>query len=61
MEWAREEAERRGCTEVWVGVRSQLPRNRTFYEGLGYRVIVEHSHPKAPQMVWYEMSLQLGR
>jgi hypothetical protein len=59
MDWAREEAERRGCSEVWVGVRAQLPRNRTFYAGLGYRVIAEHVHPKAQQMVWYEMGLKL--
>jgi [ribosomal protein S18]-alanine N-acetyltransferase len=56
MDWARQEAGRRGCAEVWVGVRAQLPRNREFYERLGYRVVAEHRHPKAQEIVWYEMT-----
>lgn len=56
MDWAQKEAARRGCSEVWVGVRAQLPRNLEFYERLGYRVVAEHRHPKAPEVIWYEMS-----
>jgi tRNA threonylcarbamoyladenosine biosynthesis protein TsaE len=61
MDWAREEAGRRGHGEVTVGVRAQLPGNRAFYERLGYRVIAEHSHPAAPDAVWLEMSLDVTR
>jgi hypothetical protein len=38
-----------------VGVRSQLPGNRLFYEALGYEVIGEHSHPGYTSVTWYEM------
>jgi tRNA threonylcarbamoyladenosine biosynthesis protein TsaE len=56
MDWAQKEAARRGCAQVWVGVRAELPRNREFYERLGYRVVAEHPHPKAHEIVWYEMT-----
>ena len=56
MDWAQKEAARRGCSEVWVGVRAQLPRNLEFYQRLGYRVVAEHRHPKTQEIVWYEMT-----
>jgi ribosomal protein S18 acetylase RimI-like enzyme len=56
MDWAQKEAARRGCAEVWVGVRAQLPRNLEFYKRLGYRVVAEHRHPKTQELVWYEMT-----
>src|SRR4029077_10513851 len=54
MDWAQKEAARRGCSEVWVGVRVQLPRNIEFYKRRGYRVVAEHRHPKTQEIVWYE-------
>jgi tRNA threonylcarbamoyladenosine biosynthesis protein TsaE len=59
MDWAREEAGKRGYREIRVGVRGQLPDNRAFYERLGYRVIGEHAIQKVPDFVWLEMSLQV--
>jgi tRNA threonylcarbamoyladenosine biosynthesis protein TsaE len=60
MDWARDEARRRGYGEIRVGVRAQLPGNRAFYERLGYRVVGEHPHPGAPDAVWFEMRLEVA-
>jgi GNAT superfamily N-acetyltransferase len=33
-----------GLPRIWLGVRLALPRNRAFFEGLGYQIIAYHSH-----------------
>lgn len=60
MEWIHEYCRAEGIREVRVGVRSQLPGNRLFYEQLGYQVIAGHSHPGHTDVTWYEMSFRLG-
>lgn len=55
MEWIHEYCRTEGIREVRVGVRSQLPGNRQFYERLGYQVIGEHSHPGRTEVTWVEM------
>jgi tRNA threonylcarbamoyladenosine biosynthesis protein TsaE len=60
MDWAREEAGRRGHREIQVRVRGELPGNRSFYERLGYQVIGEHPFPNAPHMVWLEMACRFS-
>jgi tRNA threonylcarbamoyladenosine biosynthesis protein TsaE len=59
MEWAAEEARRRGCRELRLGVRRQLPGNLAFYRRLGYRVLRAHAHPVSGRVVWDELSLPL--
>jgi len=59
MEWAHDYAREHGLREVRVGVRSQLPGNLAFYQGLGYRIRTAHSHPGHHEATWYEMSLGL--
>jgi GNAT superfamily N-acetyltransferase len=44
MGWAEEEARRRGCAGVQVGVRIALEGNLAFFAGLGYEVIDERTH-----------------
>lgn len=55
MEWVHEYCRTEGIPEVSVGVRSQLPGNRQFYERLGYQVVAEHSHPGHTEVTWVEM------
>lgn len=59
MEWVHQYCRKAGVAEVRVGVRSQLPGNRQFYEALGYEVIAVHSHPGHTTVTWYEMRLLL--
>ncbi len=44
MAWAEDEARRRGCDGVSVGIRVALPGNLEFYRGLGYVVTGEERH-----------------
>ena len=55
MRWAEDEARRRGCPEVSVGVRTALPRNLRFYSRLGYEVVAEHRHPGYSHPTWVTM------
>ena len=55
MRWAEDEARRRGCSEVSVGVRTALPRNVRFYRLLGYEVVSEHRHPGYSRPTWLTM------
>jgi GNAT superfamily N-acetyltransferase len=59
MDWMRAYARQQSIPEIEVGVRSQLPANRAFYERLGYRVVQGHSHPGREDITWYEMRLRL--
>lgn len=61
MEWAHDHARDHGLREVRAGVRSQLPGNLAFYDGLGYQVRKTHSHPGHEEVTWYELSLALER
>jgi GNAT superfamily N-acetyltransferase len=49
MGWAEEEALRRGCNGVGVGVRLALADNVDFYEGLGYEIVGEERHEGYPR------------
>lgn len=59
MRWVHEFGRAAGIREVRVGVRSQLPGNRQFYEKLGYQVIAGHSHEGRTDVTWFEMRLVL--
>jgi len=61
MEWVHAHAAGRGFAEVRLGVRSQLPGNRIFYEKLGYRTLREHRFPGSREVHWYEMVRPVGR
>jgi GNAT superfamily N-acetyltransferase len=52
MLWAEEEARKRGCDAVTVGVRIVLPGNLAFYRGLGYEIEGEHSHDGYAEATW---------
>jgi ribosomal protein S18 acetylase RimI-like enzyme len=43
-----------GYGQIRVGVRASLPENMRFYEGLGYRTLASHRHPRGPD---YDMTL----
>lgn len=60
MRWVERHAAEAGFDEVRLGVRGQLPANRRFYEGLGYRVIREHRFPATPEIHWVEMGRKVG-
>ena len=60
MLWAERHAREHGFAEVRLGVRSQLPGNRAFYEKLGYRVVREHHRPGTRDVIWYEMARPVG-
>jgi len=55
MRWAERKAASEGLPEVRLGVRRQVPGNRSFYEKLGYGVIREHPYPGSDQVHWLEM------
>lgn len=61
MAWAEEEAQRRGCTGVSVGVRAALPGNLEFYRRLGYAVTGEHRHDGYDRTTWLAMRKDLDR
>jgi GNAT superfamily N-acetyltransferase len=52
MLWAEEEARRRGCSAVTVGVRITLPGNLAFYRGLGYELVGKHRHDGYAEPTW---------
>ena len=56
MEWVEARARELGRDEVRLGVRAQLPGNRSFYERLGYGVVREHHYPGTRDVLWYEMA-----
>lgn len=56
MRFAERHAAERGFDEVRLGVRGQLPENRRFYEGLGYRVVREVPFPGTRDVHWLEMA-----
>ncbi len=59
MAWAEEEARRRGCKAVSVGVRLALRDNLDFYRKLGYEVIGEHRHESYDRTTWLAMRKSL--
>jgi tRNA threonylcarbamoyladenosine biosynthesis protein TsaE len=61
MAWAEREAERRGCTGVYVGVRLGLGGNLAFYRRLGYEVVREHRHDGYDHTTWLALRKSLAR
>lgn len=59
MAWAEEEARRRGCHGVSVGVRVALPDNLAFYRRLGYEVTAEHRHEGYDRTTWLALRKEL--
>ena len=59
MAWAEEEAQRRGCKAVSVGVRLALRDNLDFYRKLGYEIIGEHRHEGYDRTTWLAMRKSL--
>ncbi len=59
MAWAEEEARRRGCGAVSVGVRVALPGNLAFYRSLGYEVVGENRHDGYEQPTWLSLRKRL--
>ncbi len=60
MGWVEQYAADRGFDEVRLAVRAQLPGNRRFYEGLGYRVVREVPYPGTHAVRGYEMAKPLS-
>jgi GNAT superfamily N-acetyltransferase len=60
MRWAEEEAGRRGCTAVTVGVRAPLSGNLAFYGRLGYAVVGEHVHEGFDAPTWLGLRKRVG-
>jgi tRNA threonylcarbamoyladenosine biosynthesis protein TsaE len=52
MIWAEQEAGKRRCGTVTVGVRLDLPGNLAFYDSLGYEIVGEHSHDGYAVPTW---------
>ena len=52
MARAEQEARRRGCEAVSVGVRTALPGNLAFYRRLGYDLVGEHRHDGYDRTTW---------
>ncbi len=59
MEWAEEEARRRGCMGVSVGVRIALPGNVAFYREAGYKVTGERRHDGYDRTTWLALRKNL--
>jgi len=59
MAWAHSYARSLGVSEVRLGVREQLPGNRTFYESFGYTVAAKHLHRQSGSAFWSEMLLKV--
>jgi len=55
-------AARAGRDRVRLGVRLVLPRNRAFFEALGYREVGLGSHPgmTVPTFAWLEKRIGSG-
>ncbi len=60
MRWLHWYAAERGFKRVRLGVRAELPGNRTFYEKLGYRVAHTHYRPGTREVHWFEMTKRVG-
>jgi GNAT superfamily N-acetyltransferase len=60
MAWAEQEAARRGCDGITVGVRIALPGNLAFFRGLGYDVVGEGRHDGYEQTTWFDLRKRLG-
>ena len=60
MDWFEDWARTQGAARVGLGVRSQLPDNRAMYEHLGYRVVVEHTHPETGRPHWASLAKDLA-
>ena len=58
MEWVHEHAAEHGYREVRLGVRTDLPRNRSFYRRLGYVESRLHHQPNGTN--WWEMHRQIA-
>ena len=61
MAWAEEEAARRGCAAVSVGVRVGLDGNLAFYRSLGYELVGERSHDGYDRATWLALRKPLAR
>jgi predicted N-acetyltransferase YhbS len=59
MVWAEQEARRRGCAGLSVGVRVVLPGNLYFYRALGYEVVGEHRHEGYDEITWLALRKRL--
>jgi ribosomal protein S18 acetylase RimI-like enzyme len=55
MTWTENEARRRGCDAVSVGVRVALRDNLDFFRKLGYEVTAEHRHERYERTTWLAM------
>ena len=60
MVWAEQEAVRRRCGTVSVGVRIDLPGNLAFYDSLGYEIVGEHSHDGYAVPTWLALRKSLA-
>jgi GNAT superfamily N-acetyltransferase len=56
---SEDEARRRGCEGVFVGVRLALPGNLAFYRSLGYEVTGEHRHDGYAHTTWLGLRKRL--
>jgi GNAT superfamily N-acetyltransferase len=60
MVWAEEEARRRGCPGVTLGVRIALLDNLAFFRSLGFAIIGARSHDGYVQPTWFALRKQLS-
>jgi predicted N-acetyltransferase YhbS len=60
MAWAEDEARRRGCGGIAVGVRIALPGNLAYFRRLGYVVTGEHSHDGYPHPTWLSLRKEIA-
>jgi GNAT superfamily N-acetyltransferase len=60
MAWAEDEAARRGCEGVAVGVRCALMGNLAFYGRLGYSVVGDGRHEGYDVPTWLRLRKQLA-
>jgi predicted N-acetyltransferase YhbS len=60
MQKIAEAAATSGWREMRIGVRVLLPRNKRFYERLGYRRVALHHDAGSNRPHWWDMSLPLG-
>ncbi len=60
MAWAEDEARRRGCGGITVGVRIALPGNLSYFRRLGYVVTGEHSHDGYRHPTWLSLRKEIG-
>jgi predicted N-acetyltransferase YhbS len=60
MAWAEDEARRRGCRGITVGVRIALPGNLSYFRRLGYVITGEHSHDGYRRPTWLSLRKEIG-